>query len=59
MPKAAGEPALEVADFIMHAIGRQVRQNLKSREIFVPDFQAVFHKVDQKIVSYIEVATID
>jgi hypothetical protein len=60
MPKAAGEPALEVADFIMHAIGRQVRQNLKSRAIFVPDFRAVFHQVDhQRLVSYIEVATID
>src|SRR5258705_3135373 len=26
MPKSAGEPALEVADVIMHAVGRQARQ---------------------------------
>lgn len=59
IPKAAGEPALEVADFIMHAIGRQVRQNLQSRAVFASDFQAVFHHVDQRLVSYVEVATID
>jgi hypothetical protein len=31
MPKSAGEPALEVADFIMHAVGRQARKNLENR----------------------------
>jgi hypothetical protein len=57
MPKSANEPALEVADFIMHAVGRQARQNLKQRDVFVPDFRAVFQSVDQKLVSFIEVNT--
>lgn len=49
MPKDAGEPALEVADFIAHSIGRQARQNLTQRGIFV------FHDVDSKLVSFLEV----
>src|SRR5258708_6470997 len=47
-----GQPALEVADFIMHAVGRQARQKLKKRGEFVPDFCAVFHSVDQKLTSF-------
>lgn len=58
MPKSAREPALEVADFVMHSVGRQARQNLKKRGGFTPDFMAVFHGVDPKLVSYMEVATI-
>jgi hypothetical protein len=59
MPKSAGEPALEVADFIMHAVGRQARQNLKARGTFLLDFQAVFHKVDRKLVSFMEVGSVE
>ena len=55
MPKSAGEPALEVADFIMHAVGRQARKNLKQRDGFVLDFKAVFHSVDRKLASFMEV----
>jgi hypothetical protein len=58
MPKAANEPGLEVADFIMHAVGRQARKNLTQRDGFVPDFSAVFHSVDRKLTSFIEVASI-
>lgn len=58
MPKAAAEPALEVADFVMHAVGRQARHNLKQRGSFLPDFCAVFHAVDRKLTSFIEVATV-
>jgi hypothetical protein len=58
MPKSAGNPALEVADFIMHAVGRQARQNIKQRGVFVPDFKAVFHSVGRKLVSFIEVNTV-
>jgi hypothetical protein len=58
MPKSAGEPALEVADFIVHSVGRQARQNLSERGIFVPDFKAVFHSVDRKRVSFMEVSNI-
>jgi hypothetical protein len=58
MPKSAGEPALEVADFIMHAVGRQARKNLKQCDGFLLDFQAVFHSVDRKLASFIEVNSV-
>jgi hypothetical protein len=56
--KDVGEPALEVADFVMHAVGRQARQNLKKRGDFVPDFCSVFHSVDQKLTSFMEIESI-
>jgi hypothetical protein len=58
MRKEHAEPALEVADFIMHAVGRQARQNLKKRGDFVPDFCAVFHSVDRKLTSFMEVGSV-
>ena len=39
----------------MHAVGRQARKNLENREGFLLDFQAVFHSVDRKLASFIEV----
>jgi hypothetical protein len=59
MRKEQAEPALEVADFIMHAVGRQARQNLKKRGDFVADFCAVFHSVDQKLTSFMEVSSVE
>jgi hypothetical protein len=32
MPKSAGDPALEVADFIVNGVGGQARRNLKTAE---------------------------
>jgi hypothetical protein len=58
MQKSRAEPALEVADFVMHAVGRQARHNLKQRGSFVPDFRAVFHSVDRKFTSFMEVAMV-
>jgi hypothetical protein len=58
MPKQVHEPALEVADFVVHAVGRQARQNLRQRGVFVPDFKAVFHGVDRRMVSYMDVESI-
>jgi hypothetical protein len=58
MSKEHAEPALEVADFVMHAVGRQARQNLKKRGDFLADFCAVFHSVDQKLTSFMEVASV-
>jgi hypothetical protein len=58
MRKREGEPGLEVADFIMRAIGRQARHNLTKRRTFVPDFAAVFHGIDTKRVSFIEVSSV-
>jgi hypothetical protein len=58
MRKQHAEPALEVADFVMHAVGRQARQNLKKRGDFVPDFCATFHAVDPRLTSFMEVASV-
>lgn len=58
MRKEHGEPALEVADFIMHAVGRQARKNLNERGVFVPDFQCVFHSVDRRLTSFMEVTSV-
>jgi hypothetical protein len=59
MPKSVGDPALEVADFVMHAVGRQARHNLKKLDgLFEPDFSAVFHAVDRRLVSFIEVGDV-
>ncbi|WP_316235299.1 MULTISPECIES: DUF3800 domain-containing protein [unclassified Bradyrhizobium] len=58
MPKAAHDPALEVADFIMHAIGRQTRRRIEGKEGFVPDFAAVFHGQDPKRVSFMDVSEV-
>ena len=44
MPKSAAAPAMEVADFIMQAVGGQMRQNLRQRGSFHQDFRAVFSR---------------
>ena len=58
MPKASANPALEVADFVMHAVGRQARQNLNARGTFLPDSKAVFHSVDRHLVSFMEINSV-
>jgi hypothetical protein len=55
MPKRAGEPGLEVADFVVHTVGRQARANLKQRSGFALDYAAVFHSVDRRLTSFMEV----
>jgi hypothetical protein len=55
MPKAAADPALEVADFVMHAVGRQARHRINGRDGFVRDFAAVFHGQDPRRVSFMDV----
>lgn len=59
MPKAVHDPALEVADFIMHAVGRQARRRIEGKDGFAPDFAAVFHSVDRKLVSFMEVSGVE
>jgi hypothetical protein len=58
MPKSAADPALEVADFVMHSVGRQARHNLSKRGSFVPDFSAVFHGVDVRLTSFMEIQAV-
>jgi hypothetical protein len=41
------------------AIGRQARKNLVKRGGFALDFAAVFHGIDPKLVSFMEVATVE
>jgi hypothetical protein len=55
MPKSAADPALEVADFVINAVGRRVRQNAKDSTGAVHDFAAVFNSVEKRFTSYIEV----
>jgi hypothetical protein len=55
MPKSVGEPALEVADFVMHAVSRQARHRMDGKEGFVRDFAAVFHDQDPRRVSFMDV----
>jgi hypothetical protein len=50
-----GDPALEVADFVMHAVGRQARRKIERRNGYAPDFAAVFHGIDRRLVSFMEV----
>jgi hypothetical protein len=58
MPKSANEPAMEVADFVVHAVGRQTRRKLEGKEGFAPDFEAVFRSVDRRMVSFLEVSSV-
>jgi hypothetical protein len=55
MPKSAGEPALEVADFLANAIGSEVRHRLAGRPGHAKNFQAFFHVEDPRLVSFIDI----
>jgi hypothetical protein len=58
MPKSAEAPALEVADFVMHAVGRQARTNSSAQQTMLPDFDAVFAAVEPRLRSYMEVGKV-
>jgi hypothetical protein len=58
MQKKQGEMALDVADFVMHAVGRQARQNLEKMDDFLWDFCAIFHTVDNKLVSFSKASSV-
>jgi hypothetical protein len=58
MSKSAGDCALEVADFVVNAVGGQGRQNLKDRTTYRRDFEAVFHSVDRRLTSFADVTSV-
>ena len=52
--KSVNEPGLEVADFVMHAVGRKMR-SVKKRQDFPLDFQSVFMKVPSRLISFMQI----
>jgi len=59
MPKSANDPALEVADFVMHAVWGQARRTMANRAGYGRDFMAVFHGVDPRLTSYMHITGIE
>ena len=57
MPKAAAEPALEVADFLIHTAGAQVRKRLERPQdpVVRQDFRVLFRCVDRRLTHGLEI----
>jgi hypothetical protein len=53
MPKSAREPALEVADFVMHAVHGLAWDQLRGRDGYQRrDFRSVFHRKNPNLSSF-------
>jgi hypothetical protein len=60
MPKKSNEPGLEVADFVANAVGSQIRHHsVNGKPGFRKDFEAVFHNIDGRLVSFMEIASVE
>ena len=59
LPKSAGAPALEVADFVMHAVGRAARYRLEGKQGIPADFDAVFRRCNPELTSFMLVDRIE
>ncbi|MGJ0515086.1 MAG: DUF3800 domain-containing protein [Methylomicrobium sp.] len=56
VPKSMNEPGIEIADFVMHAVGGQVRSECSGlARGFRKDFTAVFQDVPRELVEYINI----
>ena len=56
MDKSAGEPGLEVADFLANSIGTEVRHRISNRPGHAKNFEAFFHYTDKRLVSFIDIS---
>jgi hypothetical protein len=54
MPKSAGEPSLEVADFMMHTVAGYIRSGRDPQGKFAARFSAVFGTKNEKLCSFME-----
>lgn len=55
LPKSACMPAMELADFIIHTAGGQVRHRNTRGNSFRKDFQVIFKDVDERLSSFMEI----
>jgi hypothetical protein len=55
MPKAAKEPALEVADFVANAVGGMALRMMEGRRDFGADFCSIFHDPPPNVVRYMHI----
>ena len=58
MPKSSCNPALEIADFVVHTAGRQVRHRNTKDDQFLPDFTSIFKTIDNRLQSFMEITEI-
>ena len=54
MRKSAAEPALEVADFMMHSIAGYCRSGRNPQNKFAARFSSIFGVSDERLVSFLE-----
>jgi hypothetical protein len=58
MSKSAGDPGLEVADFIVHTAAGYCRSGRDPQGKFAARFSSMFGPVDQRLVSFIEMSSV-
>jgi hypothetical protein len=59
IPKSAHEPALEVADFLIHTAGAQAKWKVDGRSGFRRDYKAMYQSPDPKLVSRFDIDLVE